>query len=95
MSQSSQRVGGSRRPLHRIHVIHETVKEGTYPNCRKLAEMLEVTDKTIQRDISFMRDELGLPLEYDTHLHGPLPGDQDRFADGLAALKAFARGWQH
>lgn len=65
-----RRVGGSRRPVHRIHVIHEAVKEGGYPNCRTLAERLEVTDKTIQRDVSFMRDELGLPLEYDERMHG-------------------------
>ena len=64
------RVGATRRPMQRIYVIHEAVKEGTYPNCRTLAERLEVTDKTVQRDISFMRDALGLPLEYDDKLHG-------------------------
>ena len=64
------RTGATRRPIHRIYVIHEAVNEGSYPNCRTLAERLEVTDKTIQRDITFMRDELGLPLEYDDKLHG-------------------------
>lgn len=64
------RSAATRRPIHRIYVIHEAVKEGRFPNCRTLAERLEVTDKTIQRDISFMRDELGLPLEYDEKLHG-------------------------
>jgi proteasome accessory factor B len=56
--------------MHRIHVIHEAVKDGGFPNCRSLAQHLEVTDKTIQRDVSFMRDELGLPLEYDREMHG-------------------------
>lgn len=51
-------------------MIHEAVKEGGYPNCRSLAERLEVTDKTIQRDVTFMRDDLGLPLEYDRRMHG-------------------------
>ena len=64
------RVGGSRRPVIRIQAIHEAVKEGGFPNCRSLAKRLEVTDKTIQRDVSFMRDELGLPLEYDRTMHG-------------------------
>ncbi|MEO1845527.1 MAG: hypothetical protein ABGZ37_14785 [Akkermansiaceae bacterium] len=64
------RTGATRRPIHRIYVIHEAVKEGSFPNCRTLAEGLEVTDKTIQRDITLMRDELGLPLEYDEKLHG-------------------------
>ena len=36
-----------------------------FPNCRKLAETLEVSTKTVQRDIDFMRDRLGLPIEYD------------------------------
>jgi predicted DNA-binding transcriptional regulator YafY len=64
------RAGVTRRPIQRIYVIHEAVQEGRYPNCRTLAERLEVTDKTIQRDITFMRDELNLPLEYDDKLHG-------------------------
>jgi proteasome accessory factor B len=45
--------------------LHERLKAVTYPNCRKLAYELEVSAKTIQRDIDFMRDRLGLPIEYD------------------------------
>ena len=45
--------------------LHERLKAGAFPNCRKLAEELEVSAKTIQRDIDFMRDRLGLPIEYD------------------------------
>jgi len=45
--------------------LHERLKAGAFPNCRKLADELEVSTKTIQRDIDFMRDRLGLPIEYD------------------------------
>ena len=45
--------------------IHARVKAGRYPNCRKIAEELEVSSKTIQRDIDFMRYRLNLPIEYD------------------------------
>ena len=45
--------------------MHERLKAGAFPNCRKLADELEVSTKTIQRDIDFMRDRLGLPIEYD------------------------------
>jgi proteasome accessory factor B len=45
--------------------LHEKLKAGAFPNCRKLAEELEVSTKTIQRDIDFMRDRLNLPIEYD------------------------------
>ena len=45
--------------------IHAQLKAGDFPNCRKIAEEIEVSSKTIQRDIDFMRDRLGLPIEYD------------------------------
>ncbi len=44
--------------------LHEKLKAGKFPNCRKLAEELEVSSKTIQPDIDFMRDRLNLPIEY-------------------------------
>ena len=66
----NQRVGNSRRPLERITKIHETVRRGRYPNCSGIATEIEVAPKTIQRDISFMRDELLLPIEYDAVRHG-------------------------
>jgi proteasome accessory factor B len=55
----------SRPPLERMMRIHGQLKAGDFPNCRKIAEALEVSSKTIQRDIDFMRDRLGLPIEYD------------------------------
>ena len=45
--------------------LHHELSGGRFPNCRKLAEELEVSSKTIQRDIDFMRDRLNLPIEYD------------------------------
>ncbi len=50
--------------------IHGQIKAGDYPNCRQIAEVLEVSSKTIQRDLDFMRDRLGLPLEYDPLHYG-------------------------
>src|SRR5437667_1562392 len=55
----------SRPPLERMMRMHERLKAGRYPNCRKLAHELEVSSKTVQRDIDFMRYRLGLPIEYD------------------------------
>ena len=43
---------------------------GTPLNCVTLAEALEVNPKTIQRDVDFMRDRLGLPVEYDVATRG-------------------------
>src|SRR3954464_4400272 len=55
----------SRPPLERMMRIHGQLKAADFPNCRKIADELEVSTKTIQRDIDFMRDRLGLPIEYD------------------------------
>ncbi len=46
-------------------LVHAKLKAGDFPNCRKMAVELEVSPKTIQRDVDFMRDRLGLPIEYD------------------------------
>lgn len=50
--------------------IHQRLLDGRHPNCFTLAAELEVATKTIHRDIEFMRDQLGLPLEYDRARHG-------------------------
>ncbi len=50
--------------------IHNELAGGRFPNCFKIARDLEVATKTIQRDIEFMRDQLGLPLAYDRARHG-------------------------
>ncbi len=55
----------SRPPLARMMQVHARLQARDFPNCRRLAEDLEVSGKTIQRDIDFMRDRLGLPIEYD------------------------------
>ncbi len=72
--------------MQRIYVIHEAVKEGTYPNCRTLAERLEVTDKTVQRDITFMRDELrqciGREITYAIDKLSREPGGRPSFLCG-------------
>ncbi|MFU8892677.1 MAG: helix-turn-helix transcriptional regulator [Luteolibacter sp.] len=64
------RDGSTRRPIQRIYEIHAVICKGGLPNCSTLAERLGVTRKTIQRDINFMRDSLGLPLVYCEDLHG-------------------------
>jgi len=60
----------SRPPLVRMVKLHELLVARKFPNCRKLAEEFEVSAKTIQRDIEFMRDQLVLPIEYDAQNHG-------------------------
>jgi len=70
ISDAQSRTAKTRRPIFRIYEIHAAIHSGTYPNCTQLAQQLSVQRKTIQRDITFMRDELKLPLVYDDSLHG-------------------------
>lgn len=58
----------SRPPLERMLRIHEELRRGTLTNCTKLAASLEVSRKTVVRDIAFMRDRLDLPIEYDAQI---------------------------
>jgi proteasome accessory factor B len=50
--------------------IHQAIQSGQYPNASTLARELEVSSRSIQRDLEFMRDRLGLPLEYDSSRYG-------------------------
>jgi len=60
----------TRPPMERMWRIHQKVAEECYPNCQRLARDLEVSAKTVMRDVEFMRDRLGLPLAYDAVKHG-------------------------
>lgn len=60
----------ARPPLARIMSIDQAVRAGTWPNARTLAERLEVDPRTVRRDITYMRDQLGAPLEYVASYNG-------------------------
>jgi predicted DNA-binding transcriptional regulator YafY len=60
----------SRPPLERMLKIHQAVQAGKFPNATKLAADLEVSTKSIHRDIEFMRDRLELPIEYNPQSFG-------------------------
>jgi proteasome accessory factor B len=60
----------SRPPLERMLRIHQALSAGNFPNASKLAREVEVSTKTIHRDIEFMRDRLNLPVEFDASRNG-------------------------
>ena len=77
--------------FRRLLEIHKLVSEGAYPNCRKLAEILEVTRRTVERDIERLRDQLGVPIEYDRrrrgyYYAGPVDLPTLRFREGEAIV---------
>ncbi len=50
--------------------IHQAIQSGAYPNAVRLAQDLEVSPKSIYRDLEFMRDRLDLPLAFDRNRLG-------------------------
>jgi proteasome accessory factor B len=60
----------ARPPLERMLRIHQALQAGQYPNATRLSAQLEVSSKSVHRDLEFMRDRLGLPLEYDAVRRG-------------------------
>jgi len=60
----------TRPPLDRMQRIFHAIKLSQFPNRVRLATDIEVTTKTIQRDLDFMRDRLNLPIAYNDQRQG-------------------------
>jgi len=45
--------------------IHQAIQAGKYPTAETLAAELEISSKTVHRDLDFMHERLDLPLEFD------------------------------
>jgi len=70
MSSKKKELPTSRPPLARMLKIHDELQSGRLPNATTLSRKLETSSKTINRDIAFMRDQLGLPVEWDAQTNG-------------------------
>ncbi len=46
------------------------IRTGTFPSVSELAAAWEVDERTIKRDVEFMRDRLQAPIEYDRKRRG-------------------------
>jgi len=56
---------GSKNIYERFVWFDHRVRSGKYPNATSLSGQFEISVKTAQRDIEFMRDRLNCPLLYD------------------------------
>lgn len=61
---------GAKIVYERFIWFDSKVRLKRYPNATGLAEKFEISVKTAQRDIGFMRDRLGCPLAYDQARRG-------------------------
>jgi len=59
----------SRPQYHRLRRILEMLREasrtGCFPNCGDFTRELEVSRRTIMRDLEFLRDDENAPIAYD------------------------------
>ena len=59
------------KPQHsRLLFIDKKIRDRAFPNCASLAKEWEVSGKTIQRDLDYMRDMLDAPMAYDAQKRG-------------------------
>lgn len=59
------------KPQHsRLLFIDKQIRAKRFPNCSSLAEEWEVSAKTFQRDLDYMRYQLNAPLEYSAKERG-------------------------
>ncbi|CAG7647190.1 helix-turn-helix transcriptional regulator [Paenibacillus allorhizosphaerae] len=49
---------------HRLAWMDAQIRERRYPNCRMLAERFSISLRQAARDIEYLRDSMGAPLEY-------------------------------
>ncbi len=59
-----------RPALLRLAIIDEKLRTGSWPNASSLARELEVTSRTIHRDIEYLRDQRSAPIAFDPKKNG-------------------------
>lgn len=57
---------GGHLKMERYYWFDNQVRAGRFPNATALADRFEISSKTAQRSIDFMRDRLDAPLQYDS-----------------------------
>lgn len=61
----------------RIHWLYERLKRQTFPNRQQFLACFEVSASTFKRDLAFLRDRLGAPIDYHPSRQGYFLTDTD------------------
>jgi predicted DNA-binding transcriptional regulator YafY len=76
--------GSKFKPQYRrLLFIDEQIRVGMFPSCAALGAKYEVSAKTIQRDVDYLKDELDAPIEYDATRHGLFYRDKTWFLPAI------------
>lgn len=60
----------SKTQFSRLLELDRLIRSGAHPNCLTFSVDWEVSQKTVQRDIDYLRDQLGAPIDYDRERKG-------------------------
>jgi len=60
----------SKTQTERLLALDRQIRNSEYPNCSTFAAEWEICTKTAQRDIDYLKDRMGAPLEYDALKRG-------------------------
>jgi predicted DNA-binding transcriptional regulator YafY len=53
-----------------MQMIWALVRSGIFPNATQMARYMEISTKSIHRDLEFMREQLGFDIRYDAGRFG-------------------------
>jgi len=70
--------------FNRLLELDRQIRDGKYPNCLTFSVDWEVSQKTVQRDIEYLRDTLGAPIEYHREKRGFFYTDANWFLPSLS-----------
>jgi predicted DNA-binding transcriptional regulator YafY len=60
----------SKTQAERLLALDQLLRNNKYPNCTSFAAEWEISTKTAQRDIDYLKDRMGAPIEYDALKRG-------------------------
>jgi len=74
----------SKTQFSRLLELDRRIRAGEHPNCLTFSADWEMAQKTVQRDIEYLRDQLQAPIEYDRKKKGFYYTDTQWFLPALS-----------
>lgn len=62
--------GPGRNTLRRVYQIDSLIRSGRYPNVPELAQRLEISTRTVEKDIEYLKNYFFAPLQYSHKMRG-------------------------
>jgi predicted DNA-binding transcriptional regulator YafY len=85
-NQHGERSPACRDALARMKAIHDRIAAKKYPNCTTLHNELEVSRRTLKRDIEYMKNYYCLPIDFDQQRNGYIYTEQVNGFLGAASV---------